>query len=95
MHYAKVINRLIAADDLHYDPEQRKYVSLSSEEMDEIIKRCQELGITDDEEVKKVVAWCSYVRVGQILQRSFMAGRLRITGFSGIEPIFTPRGDAN
>lgn len=94
MHYAKIINRLIAADDLHYDPQQRKYVSLSSEEMDEIIKKCLELGINDDE-IKKVVAWCSYVRVGQILQRSFLAGRLKITGFSGIEPLFTPRGDAS
>ena len=90
--YPQMINRLIAADDLHYDPDERRLVSLSSEEVDDIIRRCHELGITDCDQIKKTVAWCGFVRVGWLLQRSFMEGRLTITGFSGTEPCFAPRG---
>lgn len=93
MKYQQIINRLIAADDLHYDADEGRYVSLSVEEVNAIIKRCQELGISDCAQITKTVAWCGYVRVGQILERSFMAGRLTIQGFSGIEPCFAPRED--
>lgn len=93
MKYHQIINRLIAADDLHYDADEGRYVSLSNEQVNAIIRRCQELGINDCKRITKTVAWVGYVRVGQILERSFMAGRIKITGFNGSDPCFAPRGD--
>lgn len=90
MGYREIINRLIAADDLHYDPRQRRFVSLSDEQVDAITKQCDASGITDQEQVNKVVAWAGSVRVGELVCRAFLAGRLRVTGFSGAEPRFIP-----
>ncbi len=92
MKQSQIINVLIAADDLHYDADEGRYVSLSRDDVDAIILQCQELGINDCSQITKTVAWVGYVRVGQLLARSFMAGRLTIHGFAGIEPRFAPRG---
>lgn len=92
--YKYVINNIIPADDLHWCEEEGKYVSLSREEMDEIISSCIEQGMTDLNDVFKVIQWCGNVRVGQILWKNFLAGSLRITGFAeGDEPRFTMRGE--
>lgn len=93
MKHHQIINRLIAADDLHYDADEGRYVSLSKEEVNAIIRRCQELGINDCPQITKTVAWVGYVRVVKILVQSFMAGRLKITGFNGSDPCFAPQGD--
>jgi|688.fasta_scaffold105639_3 hypothetical protein len=93
MNQSRIINVLIAADDLHYDADEGRYVSLSRDEVDGIIHKCADLGIDDCAQISKIITWCGYIRVGQILERSFMAGRLTIQGFSGIEPRFAPRGD--
>lgn len=90
MGYKEMINRLIAADDLHCDARQRKFVSLSDEQVESIKKQCEASGITDEERVSKVVAWAGSMRVGELLCRAFLAGRLRVTGFSGDEPRFIP-----
>ena len=89
-HYDQVINRLVAADDLHYDENERRYVSVSAEEVQEITTQCRQIGITDDALINKYVQWFGRVRIGQILHRSFLNGRLRITGFDEDEPRFAP-----
>lgn len=90
MSYEQLINRIIAADDLHYDESQRRYVSMSPEEVREIVARCRRNGLSDDDLINKYVRWCGELRVGQILHRSFLNGNLRITGFDGEEPRFSP-----
>lgn len=81
MHYKQVINNIIPADDLHWDEEDKRYVSLSSEETQEIITRCIEEGMTDLQDVYKFVQWCGFVRVGQILMKNFLSGSLSVSGF--------------
>lgn len=94
MKYEKVINRIVAADDLHYDAKERRFVSLSNEEIGAIVKQCQDIGMTDRGLITQTVQWCGTVRVGEILYRSFLSGRLRIHGFSDGAPLFSPMGDA-
>ena len=83
MHYKQVINNLIPADDLHWDEGDKRYVSLSGEETQEIITRCIEEGMTELQDVYKFVQWCGYVRVGEILMKNFLSGSLSVSGFDG------------
>jgi hypothetical protein len=94
MKYKHLVNRLIAADDLHYDNDERRFVALSQKEVKAIIGRCAENGITDPDQIKKVVRWATAVRVSQLLHSSFMSSRLRISGFSDDEPLFSPLDEA-
>lgn len=90
--YKQLINNIIPADDLHWCEEEGKYVSLSKQEMDDIITTCIEQGMTDLQDVFKFVQWCGNVRVAQILWKNFLSGSLRITGFDeDDEPRFTMR----
>lgn len=92
MHYKEIINNLIPADDLHWDEEEGKYVSLSGEETQDIIQKCLENGMTDFEDVYKFVQWCGYVRVGQILMKNFLSGSLNVKGFDSEDaPYFSPK----
>jgi hypothetical protein len=88
--YEQLINRLIPADDLHYDKEQRRFFALSPQEARQIAIQCAENGITDPAEVHKVLKWVTFVRIGEILRRSFMSGRVRIVGFKDDDPLFAP-----
>lgn len=90
--YKHVINNLIPADDLHWCEEEGKYISLSKEEMDDVIATCLAQGIKDLDDVMKVINWCGTVRVGEILWRNFLGGSVRISGFDEHgEPRFIPR----
>lgn len=89
--YKDFINNLIPADDLHWCDEDQKYVSLSDKEINEIIMRCIEQGMTDLSDVHKVIQWCGIIRVGQLLWKNFLAGSLTISGFDkDDEPRFLP-----
>lgn len=91
MEYKHIINNLIPADDLHWDEIENKYVSLSSEETQEIITKCVENGIDNISDVYKFVQWCGYIRVGQILLKNFMSGSLSVSGFDSEDtPYFCP-----
>lgn len=94
MKYEQLINRIIAADDLHYDAAQGRYASLSAEESHAIMSMCLENGITDHDQINTIVQWAGSVRIGEILYRSFMSGRIRIAGLSGDEPLFAPLTNA-
>jgi hypothetical protein len=92
MQYKHLINNLIPADDLHWDDEDQRYVSLSTEETQDIINRCIEEGLTDLKDVYMFVQWCGYVRIGQILMKNFLSGSLSVNGFDheGM-PFFGPK----
>lgn len=83
-----MINKIIAADDLHWCEEEKKYVSLSNEDVEKIIFSCVEQNITDFDDIYKVIQWAGLVRVGEILLKNFMQGKIRITGFDNSEPNF-------
>jgi hypothetical protein len=90
MSHSPLINRIIAADDLHYDASQKRFVSLSETEVDEIIVKCLENGIGNAAQVQQVVAWVGALRVGQMLYRAFMTGQVRVTGIRDKEPLCAP-----
>lgn len=91
MQYKDVINNIIPADDLHWDGEEKRYVSISPEETQEIIEACLKSGITELPEVYKFVQWCGYIRVGEILIKNFLAGSLTVSGFDEHDsPYFKP-----
>jgi hypothetical protein len=92
--YEQLINRLIPADDLHYDKEQRRFFALPPQETRQIAIQCAENGVTDPAEVHKVLKWVTTVRIGEILHRSFMSGRVRIVGFKDDDPLFAPLTEA-
>jgi hypothetical protein len=89
--YKDLINNIIPADDLHWDEIEKRYVSLSAEETQEIILACMNQGINDLKKIYKVVSWCGEIRVGQLLWKNFLSGCVEISGFdSSGEPIFSP-----
>jgi len=92
--YKYVINNIIPADDLHWCEEEGKYVSLSREEMDDIIAACVLQDIKELDDIFKVIQWCGSVRIGEILWKNFLSGSVSIVGFDGQgEPKFSPRKD--
>jgi len=93
MHYSKIVNRLLAADDLHWDELQGRFVSLSQEQVHEIVATCADRGITDPDEIKLVVGCVSGVRISELLRDAFLSGRLKIAGFRDGEPLFSPLDD--
>jgi hypothetical protein len=92
--YHHILNNLIPADDLHWDDNQKRYVSLSDEETNQIVSACLNQGMSELDDVLKVVAWCGHVRIGQILFKNFIMGSVEICGFDvDGEPMFTKKGD--
>ena len=87
----KTINKLIAADDLHWSEEENRYISLSNEEIDKIIEVCVKQDIVDEEKIYKVVKWAGEVRIGNILLNNFLKNSIKITDFDGNEPYFNSK----
>lgn len=90
MKYEQIINRLIPADDLHWDDQQSRFASLSHDEVDEIVAKCTEQGIMDHDQIRQIVEWCGFVRIGLLLRDAFMSGRVRIVGVGADGPYFGP-----
>lgn len=91
MAYNYLINNLIPADDLHWCEDEQKYVSLSEEEIRDVITKCIEQGINDLDDVHKMIQWCGTIRVGQLLWKNFLLGSLEVSGFDkDNEPRFIP-----
>jgi len=94
--YKQIINNIIPADDLHWCEDEGRYVSLSREEVDDIIASCLHQGIEELAEIMKVINWCGNVRIGQILWKNFLTGSVGIAGFDEQnEPRFMPRKEEN
>lgn len=84
-----MINKIIPADDLHWCEDEQKYVSLSNEDVDNIIIACAKQNITEFDEIYKIIQWAGLVKVGGILLNNFMDGRIKILGFDeSNEPYF-------
>lgn len=90
MKYEQIINRLIPADDLFWDEHQRRFASLSTAEVDDIVAKCTEQGITDRDQILQIVQWCGFVRIGLLLRDAFMSGRVKIVGVGADGPFFGP-----
>jgi hypothetical protein len=88
MKYTDLINKLIPADDLHWCEEDKKYVPISMEDLDKIILNCAKDGMTDMDEIIKVVRWAEMVNLGSVLLKNLLSDRIRILGFENNEPIF-------
>lgn len=87
-----ILNNIVPADDLHWCEEEGRYVSLSREEIDDIISSCIEQGMSKLEDIYKVIQWCGRVRVGQILWNNMLSGSIIVAGFDEHEePRFMPR----
>ena len=76
--YKKTINNLIAADDLHWQEDEQKYVALSSEELDQIIFNCIQQEIYDEEKVMAIVKWATHVKVGSLLFKNFLNNQIKV-----------------
>ena len=94
MKYEQIINRLIPADDLHWDEHQRRFASISRDEVDGIVAKCIDQGITDLDEINKIVHWCGFVRIGLLLRDAWLSDRVRIAGVGEDGPYFAPLQNA-
>jgi hypothetical protein len=89
MKYDDIINKLIPADDLHWNEDENKYVAVSQEEIDEIILKCVEQETSELEDIMKMINWAVLVNVGNILLKNFLSGRVGLVGFNeNDEPCF-------
>jgi len=86
----KILNKIIAADDLHWNNMEEKYTAISPEELDTILKNSIENNITDEDELFKIVSWATNARVGEILLKNYLQGKIKIFGLDeNGEPYFT------
>jgi hypothetical protein len=89
MNKQQLINKLIPADDLYWYEDEQEYKAISKEQLDEIIITCVHQGMSDVEDISKVVNWANLVNVGNILLKNFIYGNIKITDFSDKdEPYF-------
>lgn len=85
----KVLNKLIAADDLHWNEHENKYVAISHEQLKEIIFKCVEQGIVETNEIVKMTDWATNIILGNILLKNFLTGSVNLVGFDNLnEPVF-------
>lgn len=87
-----VVNQIIAADDLYWDDMEQKYVALSPDEIDNIIKMCIENDLVEQSQIMSVMHWCTNARVGEILMKNFLNGSIGIRSIDNTgEPEFVKK----
>jgi len=86
--YQKIINKIIPADDLHWCEEEKRYIPISMEDIDKIIINCANQGMTDMDDIIKVIRWAEVVNVGSILLKNLLSDKLSVIGFDENEPLF-------
>ena len=83
-----VINKLIPADQLHWSEEERAYLPISMQEVNKISSLCG--GLTHEQTVAVVMDYQEY-KVGHLLWRNFMDGKIKISGVDqNGKPLFVP-----
>jgi hypothetical protein len=96
MNQSRVINKIIAADDLHWDDTENKYIALSDDEMNDIIARCLDNAMTGEKEILAVLNWCTSVKVGNLLMKNFISGNIAIEKIdTDGEPVFIEDANGN
>ena len=83
-----IINKLIAADDLHWCSADKKYTTISEEETDKIIRSAYLNNIFEIEDIMKLIEWAILVRTGNILLNYVLSDKINIVGFEDKEPVF-------
>jgi hypothetical protein len=84
-----ILNKLIPADDLYWDDYDNKYIALSKEEIDAVLIACVNDNIHDEQSMIEILQWCTSVRVGELLMKGFLAGKISILGLDKDgEPFF-------
>jgi hypothetical protein len=86
--YQKIINKIIPADDLHWCEEEKRYIPISMEDIDKIIINCANQGITDMDDIIKVIRWAEVVNIGNILLKNLLSDKVAVIGFDENEPLF-------
>jgi hypothetical protein len=88
-------NSLIKLDDLNWNEEEGKHVALSEEEIEKLIMAIDwpdDLDLNSEEAVDKIVmvtSWATHIKVGHLLMKGVLSGRLRMVVPDGVdEPIF-------
>jgi hypothetical protein len=81
------INKLIPADQLHWDEEEGKYCTIYKEEALKIADKCDQL--TTEEKVA-LIMWYQHYKIGVLLWENFMKGRITISGMENGKPLFAP-----
>lgn len=74
----KILNKIIAADDLHWNDLEGKYTAISPEELDTILKNSIENNITNEDDLFNIVNWATNARVGEILLKNYLEGKIKI-----------------
>jgi hypothetical protein len=91
-----ILNKLIPADDLHWDEAEQKYIALSQDEVADIINATLENGFEEEEDIIKVLNWATGVKVGDILLKNLLNGQLSISDFDDDgEPLFSENINGN
>ena len=56
--------------------------------LDKIIINCVNQGITDMDDIIKVIRWAEVVNVGNILLKNLLSDKVAVIGFDENEPLF-------
>ena len=89
MSQKEIKNKIIPADDLHWNEDEQKYVAISQKQLRDIILKCIEQGIIKTEDMVKMTDWATSLNVGNILLKNFLSGNLVVVGFDEFkEPLF-------
>lgn len=85
----KIINKIIAADDLHWCPLENKYTALSMEELDTLLTNSIESDVVEEDDLFQIIKWATNARVGEILLKNFIEGKIKISSIDEFgEPVF-------
>jgi hypothetical protein len=91
-----ILNKLIPADDLHWDETDKKYIALSQDEVADIINAALENGFEEEDDIMKILNWATGIKVGDILLKNFLNGQLSISDFDDDnEPLFSESINGN
>lgn len=85
-----MINQLIAADDLHWDEDEQRYILLSSDEINQIIASAHEQAF-DEDETLDLVRWAEHARACSLALKNFLQGTIGVSKIINHEPHWYPK----
>lgn len=87
------MNRVVAADDLHWNRVEGKYTTLSEPEVTVVLDVGVACGLKTEAELKILLRWAGVARMHTLLLKNLLEGRLRVGISKGGEVVFGPRAD--
>jgi len=82
------LSEIIQTDDLHWNNTEKRFVSLSEEELDKIVTACVMCGIYEEDQIVNVVRWSEKIRTGHLILKGLLEGRLGVRLGENDEPFF-------